>query len=87
MQGYKVVLYLCKWWHQHGDSDKHLVKCACLQLALGIGSITLAAAFAFSILATPVGAVTNEQLLFLEVRFLLNYKPACMCQVLDELGP
>ena len=38
-----------------------------LQIACGVGSATLAAALAFSILASPVVAVTNEQLLFLEV--------------------
>lgn len=41
-----------------------------LQIGDRLGSAALAAALAFSILASPVAAVTNEQLLFLEVIFL-----------------
>ena len=44
----------CKWF-------------AVVQVAGKAGSAALAAVFAFSILAAPASAVTNEQLLFLEV--------------------
>jgi hypothetical protein len=39
-----------------------------VQVAGKVGSAALASLFAFTILATPAPAVTNEQLLFLEVR-------------------